>query len=221
MASSNPCSVLDALAKFQFDVISRLNKKFNALRRIAELLEQIGDLTVLIPNIESLIPTASISLEMYQRLVQDCPFLGLPPASDANLDELRQKVIAAYAALISKLQNFAHFRMGKLQSVLTRFQADLNASAAIANDYITCLQTICDTLGSAASAFQNIAHADVKKEIAAYTQNFVANAGQVMTAGMKVKADQVNTTIAQIKTLSTETVADVQATGVQATVIIP
>lgn len=36
------CDAIDALARFQFDVISKLNKKFIGLRRLAQLLEQLG-----------------------------------------------------------------------------------------------------------------------------------------------------------------------------------
>jgi hypothetical protein len=74
--TGQPCQVLDALAQFQYDVVRRLNRKFNALRRIAELLEQVGDIGVLIPNIAELIPITSITLDTYQRLVENCPFLG-------------------------------------------------------------------------------------------------------------------------------------------------
>lgn len=205
----NPCQVLDALAQFQYDVIRRLNRKFNALRRIADLLEQVGDVTVLVPNLESLIPVSSITLEMYTKLVQDCPFLGLPDVSDANLAELRQRVVEAYASLIRKLLNHPHLRMGKLQDVLSKFQSDLNAGAAVVSDYLTCLQTICNTIEVAGTAFQNVSAANIKKEVSAYTKNFVTNAGRVMTTGMVAKEQQVRTTITEIRTLSTETVADV------------
>jgi hypothetical protein len=211
--TGQPCQVLDALAQFQYDVVRRLNRKFNALRRIAELLEQAGDVGVLIPNIAELIPVFSITLDTYQRLVENCPFLGLPDVSVANLGELRMTVEAAYGNLVRKLLNHPHLRMTKLQSALSKFQGDLNAAAAVANDFILCLQTICDTIGAVGTAFQNITQADIQKEIAAYTKNFVENAGSIMTDPMKVKAAQVTTTIQQIRDLSTETVSDVVAVG--------
>jgi hypothetical protein len=208
---TQPCQVLDALAQFQYDVVRRLNRKFNALRRIAELLEQVGDVGVLIPNIAELIPITSITLDTYQRLVENCPFLGLPDVSTANLGELRMKVQDAYGALVRKLLNHPHLRMTKLQNVLTKFQNDLNAGAAVANDFILCLQTICDTIGAVGTAFQNITAADIQKEIGEYTKNFVQNAGEIMTEPMKVKAAQVTETIQHIRDLSTETVADANA----------
>lgn len=209
--TGQPCQVLDALAQFQYDVVRRLNRKFNALRRIAELLEQVGDVGVLLPNIGFLIPIHSITLETYERLVVNCPFLGLPDVSEANLAELRMKVQEAYGNLVRKLLNHPHLRMTKLQNTLTKFQNDLNAGAAVVSDFILCLQTICDTIGAVGTAFQGITTADIQKEIGEYTKNFVQNAGDVMTEGMKVKAKQVETTIEEIRDLSTETVADVEA----------
>lgn len=209
--TGQPCQVLDALAQFQYDVVRRLNRKFNALRRIAELLEQVGDIGVLIPNLAELIPITSITLDTYQRLVENCPFLGLPDVSVANLGELRMKVEAAYGSLVRQLLNHPHLRMTKLQNALNKFQNDLNAGAAVVSDFILCLQTICDTIGAVGTAFQNITQADIKKEIAAYTKNFVEHAGEILTDPMKVKATQVQTTIQQIKDLSTETVSDVAA----------
>jgi hypothetical protein len=207
--TGQPCQVLDALAQFQYDVVRRLNRKFNALRRIAELLEQVGDIGVLIPNIAELIPITSITLDTYQRLVENCPFLGLPDVSVANLGELRLKVEVAYGNLVRKLLNHPHLRMTKLQGVLTKFQNDLNAGAAVANDFILCLQTICDTIGAVGTAFQNITQADIRKEIANYTKNYIENAGEILTDPMKVKATQVQDTIREIRDLSTETVSDV------------
>lgn len=208
--TGQPCAVIDALAQFQYDVVRRLNRKFNALRRIADLLEQVGDLSVLVPNLEELIPVTSITLDTYSRLVQNCPFLGLPETpNDESLGVLRQKVVEAYASLVRKLLNHPHLRMGKLQDVLARFQTDLNAGAAVVADYLTCLQTICDTIEVAGTAFASISQADIKKEVSEYTKNFVNNAGQVMTEGMKIKERQVQTTIKEIKDLSTETVTDV------------
>lgn len=218
--TGQPCQVLDALAQFQYDVVRRLNRKFNALRRIAELLEQVGDVGVLIPNIGELIPIFSITLETYQRLVENCPFLGLPDVSEANLAELRQRVQEAYGNLVRKLLNHPHLRMTKLQSALTKFQSDLNAGAAVVSDYLLCLQTICDTIGAVGTAFQNITQADIQKEIAAYTKNFVENAGSVLTEPMKVKAQQVQTTIDEIKALSTDTVTDATDTATEAGSIV-
>lgn len=204
-----PCQVLDALAQFQYDVIKRLNRKFAALQRIADLLEQIGDVAGLIPNIDNLLPISSITLETYAKLVQDCPFLGLPPASDASLAELRLKVQAAYASLIKILLNHPHLRLDKLQGILARFQSTMNAGAAVAQDFLTCLQTICATIEAAGTAFQNISQANIGKEVAAYTKNFVQHEGQVLSAGGKAKVQEVKTTINAIKDLSTETVNDV------------
>lgn len=218
--TGQPCAVLDSLAQFQYNVVRRLNRKFNALRRIAELLEQVGDIGVLIPNIAELIPITSITLDTYQRLVENCPFLGLPDVSVANLGVLRMKVQEAYGNLVRQLLNHPHLRMTKLQGVLNKFQGDLNAGAAVVSDYLLCLQTICDTIGAVGTAFQNITQADIQKEIAAYTKNFVENAGEILTDPMKVKAGQIENTIKNIKDLSTDTVTDATDTAVDATAIV-
>jgi hypothetical protein len=207
--TGQPCQVIDALAQFQFDVVRRLNRKFLALRRIADLLEQVGDVSVLIPNIGELIPVVSITLETYQRLVENCPFLGLPDVNEGNLAELRQRVVLAYLALVSKLLNHPHLRMTKLQEMLAKFQSDLNAGAAVISDYLLCLQTICDTIGKAGTAFADFTQADIAKETAEFTTNFVANAGQVLTNGQKLKAEQVSTLVTNITDLTTDTVTDV------------
>src|SRR3546814_17194489 len=99
--------------------------------------------------------------------------------------------------------------MSKLQETLIRFQNDLNAGAAVIADYITCLQTICDTIGVAGTAFANVTQADIQKEVSSYTRNYVANAGEVLTEGQRTKVSQVRTTIEEIELLSAETVTDV------------
>lgn len=206
LVENQPCQVIDALANFQYQTIRRLNVKINTLRRLAELLELVGDVRDLVPNIDSLIPVTSITLATYQHLVVNCPFLHLPDVSEDNLGLLRQRVIEAYAALIRQLLNHPHMRMGKLQDVLNRFQGDLNAASAVIADYLSCLQAICDTIGTAASAFSSVSQADIKKEVTAYTKNFVEQGGQVLTAGQKVKEKQIVTSIETLQDLSTVSV---------------
>lgn len=205
-----PCIVIDALAEFQLSVMERLNRKFFALRRLAQLLEQIGDVTELVPNIGALIPVEQISLETYQRLADNCPFLGLPPVSDANLAALKARVIEAYANLVARLNNHPHVRMGKVQKFLDRFQGEINAAGAVAEDALLCLQTICDTAAEAGSAFNKVTQADISKQVSLYTQNFVSNGGQVMTEGMRFKQEEVVTAIGHIKELSTSSVVSAQ-----------
>lgn len=212
--SGQPCAVLDSLAQFQYDVIRRLNRKFLALQRLAQLLEQVGDLTVLAPNIGELIPISNITLDTYARLVQNCPFLGLPETpTDESLNLLRAKVVEAYAALIRKYLNHPFLRMAKLQEALAKFQSDINAGAAVVADYLLCLQTICDTIGVIGTAFQNISQADIAKEVSSYTKNFVANAGEVLTEPQRIKVEQVRDTISHIQDLSTDVVTDVNQVG--------
>jgi hypothetical protein len=112
---------------------------------------------------------------------------------------------------VRRLLNHPFLRMNKLQEALAKFQSDINAGAAVVSDYLKCLQTICDTIGAIGTAFANISQADIGKEIANYTTNFVAKSGQVLTEGQKVKVQQVQATITEIKALSTDVVADAQA----------
>lgn len=201
--TGDPCAALAALAQFQLDVLRKLNRKFDQLQRLAELLEQLGDVTTLIPNISALIPVSQINVATYIQLQQSCPFLGLPPVSEGSLDELKNRVVAAYESMIGKLLNHPFSRLDKVQGYLKNFQTDINAGGAVIGDYLTCLLAICNTVGQAGTLFDKITSSDINKEVSSYAKNFVQNGGEVLSAGAKLKAAQVNTTVTQLRALQT------------------
>lgn len=207
-STSDACKVLDALAQLQFDVIARINRKFNALRRLAETLELLGDLAGFFPNLPLLVPLASINVDVYMRLQENCPFLNLPPFSNQSLAQLQAVVQAAYANLIKKLLNHPFFRLQKLNDAMAKFQTDLNLTLAIGTDYLLCLQTICDTVGVVGSAFQNISTANIQKELNDFTNGFLNNAGNVLSEPMRQKYGQAQDAVNQIKALGVDFATD-------------
>lgn len=207
-ATGDACKVLDSLAQLQYDVIRRINRKFNALRRLAQTLEVLGDLAGLIPNLPQLVPLASINVDVYTRLRENCPFLNLPPFSNQTLAELQQAVQAAYANLTKKLLNHPFFRMNKLNDAMSKFQQDVNLTLATGADYVKCLQTVCDTIGAVGGAFQNISAANIQKELASFTNGFLNNAGNVLTDPMKQKYGQAADAVNQMRALGTDVATD-------------
>lgn len=136
------CGVIDALADYQIKVLQAINGKFLALQRIADLLEQLGDISGFLPNISALIPISQIDLNLYEQLRSSCPFLNLPPASinaEATLDNLRAEVNAAYGRLLAQLSQNPLNRLGKLQAKLDAFQKQFNISALGGIDFMRCL----------------------------------------------------------------------------------
>ena len=201
-----PCQVIDALAEYNYDVLRRLNRKFLALRRLAMLLEQLGDQTELVPNIGFLLPVEDINLNTYQALFENCPFLGLPEVSNANLTVLKAAVIQAYAEQIRRLLNHPYLRLDTLQNTLIRYQNKVNFGGSIVENALTCLQSICVAAEEGQSFFNQISNADISSEVASYTQNFVTENGSVLTEGMAIKRDEVLTSIDRLQELSSDSV---------------
>ncbi len=201
----DPCHVLDVLSDFQMDLLRRLNRKFDSLRRLAQLLEQLGDLSTLIPNIDLLLPIVNIDVSLYRNLQRDCPFLNLPEFDpDAPINELQQKVRDAYNNIMKRLLDHPFIRMGKVQDELDKYQSKLNAAAGLSAEYIRCLQTMCETIRATRSAFQTLKDADIAKEVATYTKNYVDNAGQVLTAPAKAKYEEVLSTVETMQELGAD-----------------
>ena len=214
--SANICAPLQALVQFEMDVISALNKKFAALRRLAELLEQLGALSVLLPNINQLLPVADIDLEAYTQLQVNCPFLGLPPASNEDINALRSKVNAAYAKLAGKLLNHPWMRMGKVQKMLNDHHQKLNYPYG--DSYVRCLNAACNAVGVVGGLLEKASNVSIEKELSAFAANFVENGGQVLTAGMQQKRDDAMQVYNQVLDMRDDTVSDFRQTGAPAPV---
>lgn len=201
----NPCNVLDALADFQLDLMRRLNKKFEQLRRLAQLLQQLGDLSALAPNLNALIPVINIDFDLYNQLAANCPFLGLPsPPLEGDLNALRSQVLAAYNGYVAKILNHPYSRLGQVQEQLTAFQRKISGAMGMGTDYIRCLQTLCATASALNSTIDKLQQADIDKTVSDFTKNYVENAGKVLTEPMEISAKQSKEALAQAKSLGAD-----------------
>ena len=175
---NDACQVVDTLAAFQLDVLKRINRKFAALRGLAQLLEQLGNLDELVPNIGALIPVVRIDLALYENLVANCPYLNLPPFTTGDLNQL--------------------------QAQMDQFQGEVNAAITNAGDFLRCLQTVCATGRAVAGQLNALSNADIAKEIGIFAENFAADAGQVMTEPMRIKYRQLQDVQTQLKALGAD-----------------
>jgi hypothetical protein len=201
----NPCNVLDALSDFQYDLMNRLNKKFEQLRRLAALLEQLGDLSWLIPNLNALIPVANIDFDVYNQLAANCPFLGLPGNPvQGNLNQLRAEVLSAYDNYARKILNHPWFRMGQLQDEMTKFQTQITGAMTQGQDFIRCLQAMCAAGSALQSTVSKLSQTDIQATVSKFTENYVTNAGQVLTDPMKAKYAQMTDAVGTIQGLGSD-----------------
>lgn len=216
--SAGFCAITEALAEAQFYVLRKINNKFEALRRLAELLEQLGDLKSLIPNISSLVPIVDIDFSTYTNLVSNCPFLGLPAVNETTLNALRDQVLSAYNSLTADLLNHPWMRMGELQDVMTKYQQKVNAAFAEGGQYIQCLQAACQTAHAAGNFLQRVSTTDIDTEFDRFSTNFVSNGGRVLADTAALKHGQALQTVDAMRTLGADvaddyTTAKLAATG--------
>lgn len=191
MPLSNLCSIAGTLANDYIAAVSYVNKKFNALRRLAELLEQIGDLSIFLPDISGLIPVVEINLDAYLSLVQACPFLNLPKVPvQADIDGLRSLVQSAYLRMIANLNVHPFNRMGKLQAQLDKAQDKFNEIIGQGNDYLQCVSAIC----SLGLVFP-------QSEFDKFKRGYVASGGKVLTPAMQAKVTAVQERITRLNQL--------------------
>ena len=202
--AADPCAVVDALAAFQLDVLRRINRKFAALRSLAQLLEQLGDLSELVPNIGNLIPVVDVDLQVYEELVSACPYLNLPPVTTGELNQLQSYLTGAYANFFNKLLRHPWNRMGQLQAQMDSFQSQIDSAFTQAGDFLRCLQTVCATGRAVAGQLNALADADIAKEIGIFANNFVADAGQVMTEPMRLKYAELVEAKSQLRSLGAD-----------------
>ncbi len=197
----DPCLITNVLANDYLLAVTAVNRKFDALRRLSELLEQLGDIQGLIPNISALIPVFEIDLSTYAALVNACPFLNLPKVpSDADLKKLQQLVSDAYARLLAQLHLHPYIRMGALQGQLDKLHGRLNSILSQGADFLRCLQEACAAAEASATFVQGIG-VSARAQIEHYTNNFVANSGHVLSDHAQTKLNQVNESINQINVL--------------------
>lgn len=197
---------MQALVDWELNAIRLLNKKFAALRRLAELLEQVGDVSTALPNLAALVPVADLDLELYTAIQVNCPFLGLPEYSNQNLAELKSKMNTAYGLLARRVANHPWARLDRVQSMLNDYQQRINYPYG--EDYLRCLNSICAAISAAGSLLETWSTVSVETELAKFTTNFIDNAGQVLTEPMQIKRDEALGVYSQLVDLKDESVGD-------------
>jgi len=197
------CGVIDALSNLQQQIINAINSKFAALRRLAELLEQLSDLTGFIPDISKLIPISQIDFLAYEQLRAACPFLNLPSA-DTGLNELRAQVNAAYGKLLSQLNLHPLGRLSKLQEKLDSYQHRFNVAALGGTDFMQCLQAACQAavkVDGTVSNLSNTSAEKVAKSAQTYLKNMVTDQGRILSGAAQAKVDDFNGVKSGVKSL--------------------
>lgn len=211
----DPCQVVDALAAANLDILKRINRKFAALRGLAQLLEQLGNLDDLVPNIGALIPVIRVDLAIYENLVANCPYLNLPPFTTGDLNQLQVQLTGAYANYFNKLLRHPWNRMGQLQAQMDNWlgqvQGGVNSALTQTSDFFRCLQTVCAAGRAVAGQLNALSNANIGKEIGIFAENFANNAGNVLTDGMKLKYQQILDGQAQLRALGADVGQDYDA----------
>jgi hypothetical protein len=177
--------------------MDRLNRKFDALQRVAQAIEEAGDPASLIPDPSQLIPVVNLDLTTYNNIRSNCPFLGLPAADIdhlTGLNDIRSKLSSAYSDLISDLEKHPWLRFDRLQGMLDRALSQATASLSEVQGYLQCATSICG-----ASTSEEISRNQAIME--KYAQNFVDGPGTILTSSMVTKKNQVNTAISAIRAL--------------------
>jgi len=207
MAIGQACGVIDALADFQQRIIDAINNKFAALRRLAELLEKLADLTGFIPDISKLIPISSIDLSIYETLRAQCPFLKLPPASgdpEQVLGMLRAEVNTAYGRLLGQLNLHPLSRLSKLQAKIDDYQQRFNVAALGGTDFMACLQAACQAAVAVEGTVSNLSNTSASKvaeSAKTFIKNTVTDQGKVLSGAAQGKVDDWDSTRAGLKKL--------------------
>ena len=209
----DPCQIVDTLAAANLDIMKRINRKFAALRNLAQLLTQLGELSELIPNIGKLIPVVNIDLQLYTDLQGACPYLNLPPYTTGSLNALQSQLTTAYSNMINKLLAHPWNRMGQLQEQMNSYlnQAQGTIDSGLQQNFLLCLQSVCAAGKAVAGQLNSLSNADIGKEITTFANNFAANGGKVLTAGMEAKYSELQTMKDQLIALGGDSKQDYAA----------
>jgi len=198
--SASACDVTGVLAADYQNAVTAVNRKFNALQRLAELLEQLGDVSALLEGINpsALIPLYAINLDVYTDLVNACPFLNLPKTpSNTSTAELQAMVSSAYARLIQKLNLHPFIRLGALQAQMNKVQASVNDILNTGNEFVQCLEQACS------STVGVVLGTNFQQQLDLFRRGYVASNGQVLTQQMQGKLQTVRGMIDNINELMT------------------
>lgn len=207
--STQVCGILDSLLDYELRLLASLNAKFNALRRLARLLEQLADLTSFIPDFTHLLPISTFSgingLAAYAQMVQQCPFLNLPkPPFNPALESVQAQLDRAYASLIAKAQNNNWMRIDSLQNQLDKYQSKMNLAGSIGSDYLRCALAVCHTAeaveGLVAST-SKFTRAEAVKIATDYKNNFVDNVNGIVSDVARQKIQETKAAMVAIQNL--------------------
>jgi len=174
----------------------RMNEKFEAFRRMGELLELASDPSYLVPDIDRLVPIQSLDVAAYDILRTSCPYLNLPDAY-AGLASLQTQLDTAYANMIASLKLHPYYCFAKLQAKMDRYQLKWNVDLENLNGYLRCAGEICTFTSTGLSGELRTNQAILDD----YTSNFVNNTGGIMTETMQEKHAQINDLIESIEDL--------------------
>jgi hypothetical protein len=163
---TDPCSVLSALNDWQQSVLSGLTRRFGALQRLAQILEEAGDITGFLDDIVRIIPRlvpieALDSLNAYNLIRGACPMLGLPEANIDAAAKLQTDLARAYAELLRKIDLHQFNRLDLLQARLD--QVIGKAVNSLGRDWFICATTVC-------SATQDDLFGPVRSDVAKYLE---------------------------------------------------
>jgi|PlaIllAssembly_1097288.scaffolds.fasta_scaffold02449_4 hypothetical protein len=208
----DPCQIVDTLAAANLEIMRRVNRKFAALRNLAQLLSQLGEVSELVPNIGRLIPVVNIDIQVYTDMQAACPYLNLPPYTTGSLNALQAQVTTAYANMVAKLLNHPWNRMGKLQEEMNQFllgiQSNIDFGLQQSQNFLLCLQTVCAAGKAVAGQLNAFSNADIGKEITTFANNFAANGGKVLTEGMEAKYEELQSMQRELIALGADTKMD-------------
>ncbi len=201
MASADPCAVTNAVANDYANSVTAINRKYNALQRLSELLEQLGDAQSVLEGINptALVPLYLINFDTYTNLVTACPFLNLPSTpSNESVAELLEKVTTAYSNMIKRLNLHPYIRLGNLQSQMDKSAANANKSLNNGTQYMQCLQQACATSATIENFVNNF-----QKQASQFAKNYLAANGQVLTQEQQNKVSVVRGLIDNLNELLT------------------
>lgn len=208
----DPCQVVDTLAAANLEIMRRVNKKFAALRNLAQLLSQLGEVSELVPNIGRLIPVIRVDIQLYTDIQTNCPYLNLPPATTGSIESLQAQLTTAYAQMVAKLLNHPWNRMGKLQEEMNQFllgiQGPIDFGLQQSQNFLRCLQAVCAAGKAVAGQLNAFSDADIGKEITTFANNFAANGGKVLTEGMEAKYEELQSMKRELIELGADTKMD-------------
>jgi len=201
MAGADSCSVTNAVANDYANSVTAVNRKYNALQRLSELLEQLGDAQDLLEGVNptALVPLYLINFDTYTNLVTACPFLNLPstPSND-SVAELQEKVTTAYANMIKRLNLSPFIRMSNLQSQMDKTASNANKSLNNGTQYMQCLQQACATSATVENFVNNF-----QQEADQFAKNYLTTNGQILTQQQQQKVSVIRGLIDNLNELMT------------------